>query len=134
MDGMHRLAAARVDPDELRGLRLRRGDPRSDGPSMATVTSAHWATPRRARRSNFRRARDTGGWLFPWRLHLGMQLVKTERRGKTRERRREREEILFFLKKVDCPASAMRPRIAPMPAKFNAQPTTSTPARPRAHD
>ena len=133
MDGMHRLAAARVDPDELRGLRLRRGDPRSDGPSMATVTSAHWATPRRARRSNFRRARDTGGWLFPWRLHLGMQLVKTERRGKTRERRREREEILFF-KKVDCPASAMRPRIAPMPAKFNAQPTTSTPARPRAHD
>ena len=72
MDGMHRLAAARVDPDELRGLRLRRGDPRSDEPSMATVTSARWATPRRARRSNFRRARDTGGWLFPWRLHLGM--------------------------------------------------------------
>ena len=133
MDGMHRLAAARVDPDELRGLRLRRGDPRSDEPSMATVTSAHWATPRRARRSNFRRARDTGGWLFPWRLHLGMQLVKTERSGKTSARRRESEENLFFLK-VDCPASAMRPRIAPMPAKFNAQPTTSTPARPRAHD
>ena len=92
MDGMHRLAAARVDPDELRGLRLRRGDPRSDEPSMATVTSAHWATPRRARRSNFRRARDTGGWLFPWRLHLGMQL---EERENKRETEREGRDLIF---------------------------------------
>ena len=129
MDGMHRLAAARVDP-ELRGLRLRRGDPRSDEPSMATVTSAHWATPRRARRSNFRRARDTGGWLFPWRLRLGMQLEERENKRETEREGRD----LIFLKRWIAPSSAMRPRIAPMPAKFNAQPTTSTPARPRAHD